>query len=77
MSDNFFLDNPDLQFRLDQIDLREVLEFREHGYADAAQYPDTFTMNVYEVYVHGTCQCSPHSTATKTESNSADVSLAT
>ena len=29
MSENFFLDNPDLQFRLEQLDLREVLEFKE------------------------------------------------
>ncbi len=39
MSENFFLDNPDLQFRLEQLDLREVLELKEKGYADAALYP--------------------------------------
>jgi alkylation response protein AidB-like acyl-CoA dehydrogenase len=39
MSENFFLDNPDLQFRLEQIDLREVLEFKEKGYSEAAVYP--------------------------------------
>ena len=39
MSDNFFLDNPDLQFRLEQLDLREVVDRREHGYADAGRYP--------------------------------------
>jgi 3-(methylthio)propanoyl-CoA dehydrogenase len=39
MSENFFTDNPDLQFRLEQIDLREALEFKETGYAQAAQYP--------------------------------------
>ncbi len=39
MSENFFLDNPDLQFRLDQLDLREALEFKEKGYSEAAAYP--------------------------------------
>jgi alkylation response protein AidB-like acyl-CoA dehydrogenase len=39
MSDNFFLDNPDIAFRLDQVDLREVLEFKEKGYTEAAEYP--------------------------------------
>jgi alkylation response protein AidB-like acyl-CoA dehydrogenase len=39
MSDNFFLDNPDIAFRLEQIDLREVLEFKEKGYSEAAEYP--------------------------------------
>jgi alkylation response protein AidB-like acyl-CoA dehydrogenase len=32
MSDNFFLDNADLQFRLEQLDLKEVLELKEKGY---------------------------------------------
>ena len=39
MSENFFLDNPDIQFRLAQINLNEALEFKESGYAQAAQYP--------------------------------------
>jgi len=39
MSENFFHDNPDLEFRLAQIDLREALELKEHAYAEAAQYP--------------------------------------
>ncbi len=39
MSDNFFLDNPDLQFRLEQLDLREVVDLKERGYAEAAIYP--------------------------------------
>jgi alkylation response protein AidB-like acyl-CoA dehydrogenase len=39
MSENFFLDNPDLQFRLEQLDLREVLELKEKGYAEADLYP--------------------------------------
>jgi len=39
MSENFFLDNPDLQFRLEQLDLREVLELKEKGYAEAGTYP--------------------------------------
>ena len=32
MSDNYFLDNIDLQFRLEQLKLQEVLEIKEKGY---------------------------------------------
>jgi alkylation response protein AidB-like acyl-CoA dehydrogenase len=39
MSENFFFDNPDLQFRLEQLDLREVLEFKEKGYSESEVYP--------------------------------------
>lgn len=39
MAENFFLDNPDLQFRLAQADLREVLEIKENGYANSQRYP--------------------------------------
>jgi hypothetical protein len=39
MSENFFLDNPDLQLRLEQLDLREVLELKEKGYTEAILYP--------------------------------------
>jgi 3-(methylthio)propanoyl-CoA dehydrogenase len=39
MSENFFLDNPDLQFRLQQLDLREVLELKEKGYSESEIYP--------------------------------------
>ena len=39
MSENFFLDNPDLQFRLEQLDLHEVLELKEKGYSEADLYP--------------------------------------
>jgi alkylation response protein AidB-like acyl-CoA dehydrogenase len=39
MTENFFLDNPDLQFRLAHLDLREVLELKEKGYSEAALYP--------------------------------------
>src|SRR4030042_4547834 len=39
MADNFFLDNPDLQFRLEQLDLTEVVEIKEQGYRYARQYP--------------------------------------
>ena len=35
MSQNFFLDNPDLQLRLEHLDLREVLELKEKGYAES------------------------------------------
>ena len=39
MSENFFLDNPDLQLRLEHLDLREVLERKEKGYAESNRYP--------------------------------------
>jgi alkylation response protein AidB-like acyl-CoA dehydrogenase len=39
MAENFFLDNLDLQHQLDQADLREVVEIKEKGYANSAQYP--------------------------------------
>src|SRR4030042_3439008 len=39
MTENFFLDNPDLQFRLEELDLREVLDLKERGYAEASLYP--------------------------------------
>ncbi len=39
MSDNFFLDNPDLQFRLEHMDLADVLEIKEQGYRYAGDYP--------------------------------------
>lgn len=39
MSENFFLDNPDLQFRLEHLDLREVVDLKERGYAEADRYP--------------------------------------
>jgi hypothetical protein len=39
MSENFFLDNPDLQFRLEHLDLREVLEIKEKGYSESDLYP--------------------------------------
>ena len=39
MSDNFFKDNLDLQFRLDQLDLSDILEIKECGYTYAEEYP--------------------------------------
>jgi hypothetical protein len=39
MAENFFLDNLDLQFHLDQADLAEVVKLREKGYAYQHQYP--------------------------------------
>jgi alkylation response protein AidB-like acyl-CoA dehydrogenase len=39
MSDNFFKDNLDLQFRLDQLDLSDILEIKERGYTYAKEYP--------------------------------------
>lgn len=39
MSENFFLDNQDLQFRLEQLDLEEVTAIKEHDYSYHDQYP--------------------------------------
>jgi len=39
MSENFFTDNPDIQFRLAQIDLREALELKEQSYSQAGRFP--------------------------------------
>ena len=39
MSDNFFTDNLDIQFRLEQLDLSDVIELKEKGYAYAKDYP--------------------------------------
>jgi hypothetical protein len=41
MSANFFLDNDDLRFRLEHLDLREVVDLKEHGYAHADAYPSS------------------------------------
>ena len=38
MSDNFFLDNVDLQFRLERLDLADVLEIKEMGYQYSKQF---------------------------------------
>lgn len=37
--ENFYLGNPDLQFRLQHIDLQEVVGIKEQGYANAGKYP--------------------------------------
>lgn len=39
MSENLFLDNADLRFRLEQLDLREVVAMKEKGYSEADLYP--------------------------------------
>ncbi len=39
MTENFFLDNPDLQFRLEQIELREAIELKERHYSETGLYP--------------------------------------
>ena len=36
MADNFYLDNPDLRFRVERCGLDEVVDIKEHGYAYAA-----------------------------------------
>lgn len=39
MPENFFLDNPDLQYRFTQVDLREVVDIKEKGYTRHETYP--------------------------------------
>jgi alkylation response protein AidB-like acyl-CoA dehydrogenase len=39
MAENFFTDNLDLQFRLDQLDISEAVDMLEEGYTTHAQYP--------------------------------------
>ena len=39
MTDNFFLDNSDLQFRLEQLDLQDVIDLIEKGYQYSKEYP--------------------------------------
>ena len=39
MADNFFLDNQDLQFYLDKIDLEEIVKIKEHDYSNVGEYP--------------------------------------
>ncbi len=38
-TDNFYLDNPDLQFRLQQVDLSEVVQVKEKGYSYHDRFP--------------------------------------
>jgi len=39
MPENFFLDNPDLQFRFNRLDLAEVVAIKEKDYAFHKQFP--------------------------------------
>jgi len=39
MADNFYTDNLDMQFHLDKLDLRQVLEIMEDGYRYSKEYP--------------------------------------
>jgi hypothetical protein len=39
MPENFFLDNPDLQFRLEHLDLSEIVQVKEKGYQYHSQHP--------------------------------------
>lgn len=39
MTENFFLDNLDLQFHLDKLDLQEVVNLKEKGYSNVGKYP--------------------------------------
>ena len=38
MTDNFFLDNADLQFRLEQLELQDVIDLQEKGYQYSKEY---------------------------------------
>ena len=40
MSDNFFLDNADLQFQFQQLDLQEVVRLLEKDYTNTGEYPE-------------------------------------
>jgi 3-(methylthio)propanoyl-CoA dehydrogenase len=37
MADNFYLDNPDLKFRVERAELAPVVELKERGYAYAGK----------------------------------------
>jgi alkylation response protein AidB-like acyl-CoA dehydrogenase len=39
MAENFFLDNLDLKYHLDKVDLSEVVEIKEKGYTYSEKYP--------------------------------------
>ena len=39
MTDNFFLDNQDMQFRLGQLDLSEIVQIKERDYSNHREYP--------------------------------------
>ena len=39
MTDNFFTDNIDLQFHLEHLDIKDVIEVLEDGYRYSEQYP--------------------------------------
>ena len=39
MTDNFFLDNADLQFRLERLELQDVIDLQEKGYRYRQEYP--------------------------------------
>jgi 3-(methylthio)propanoyl-CoA dehydrogenase len=43
MTDNFFTDNHDLQFRLEQADLSEIVAIKEKGYTCHTEYPSAPT----------------------------------
>lgn len=40
MAENFFLDNPDLQFRMTNAGLDEVIRIREKDFSETEEYPD-------------------------------------
>ena len=40
MADNFYLDNPDIRFHLQNVGLEEVTRLREHEYTQAKQFPE-------------------------------------
>ena len=38
--ENYFKDNPDIQFHLDHLDLSRVIDLLEDGFAEAGTYPE-------------------------------------
>ena len=40
MPENFYLDNPDIRFQLQNLGLEEIASMREHGFTQAAEYPE-------------------------------------
>ena len=40
MADNFYLDNPDIRFQLEHVDLKDIVELREEDYKQATEFAD-------------------------------------
>lgn len=40
MPENFYLDNPEIRFKLQNLGLEEIVTMREHGFTQAKEYPE-------------------------------------